>query len=582
MSNTLWSSPPTGDTANGGCRTLPSEKLAELRGRHGARLVSPLVALALGLLVAQPAMGVVFSFENPQPGSYHSGITVLSGLVCDAEKVTVEITGASSTEVIEMSYGTPRLDAHVSNGGPCNKKNTGFGGLTNLNRLGTGPATAVLKVDGVAVGKPRVFNITRPTPDNFNRDIDGAYTLPDFPKAGQAVDVVFQKSTQNFGIAPAGATANLSTPAAVGSNSCPKDFATQCVLENPGIAQFVSGIIVFSGWVCDVTSDLRLVLEGAATTETIVPAYPTARGDTLGTCQEIDNGFGALSNVNRLGDGPATAELWIDGVLAVSYDFWVTQPSAVPFGSDIAGEFRLPGFPDDASDTFLIWQKSLQNFAIKSVAPTAGPTPTPAPGSIPTPGITPTPSPVPTPTSDGSPTPTSDGGATPTPTPGGGSGAVCGNGIVEGTEQCDGADLGDATECTDVYDGFNPDGPDDCLAGSVLRCNPDCTYDGTLCSCVCEFDIDCALPAGFNIDCGPMYCTTEFCAPVDLPDCECLIGEDGFVASACLGSNDTTGQLGQCIVTPFDPGENDANLTEVCLGVDGGDPDSPRCDACDF
>ncbi len=552
-----------------------------LLGR-GARRNAFLAATFLAsLLLAPRVYAAQFNFENPGEGSYRSGLAVISGWACDAETVTIDLAGTLTSETVEANYGTPRADTAVPAHCGAGDEDNGFGVLTNLNRLGTGPATATLKIDGLAVAS-NSFTVTRPTDSNFNRDISGGYTLPGFPGAGEAVDSVWTTSTQGFGMAPAGATA--AAPAAA-STSCPGGFATACNLENPGAYQFASGIFVFSGWICEVLGSVRLVVTGTAGTETIIPAYGTDRGDTAGVCGDSNNGFGALSNVNRLGHGAATAELYIDDVLAVTNHFWVTKPSDKNFNRDISGEFTIPGFPTPTEDTILIWQSEDQNFSIKEVVSTAGPTPTPEAGSIPTPGITPTPSPIPTQTPEGGATPTPDGGSTPTPTPGGG-GAVCGNGIQEVGEECDGADLAGATICEDVYGGWNLDGDDDCLAGSVLSCASDCTYDGSACSCLCLTDDDCLLPEDFLLDCSPTYCisTSEggACDPLDVPDCSCEVGFLGDVDSACLGSDDENDVHGFCITTPFDEGEGGSNLDEVCNGFDGGDPDFPRCDYCDF
>ncbi|MDG2303111.1 MAG: hypothetical protein P8R42_00430 [Candidatus Binatia bacterium] len=553
-----------------------------LLGRGAQRNSLVAATFLIPLLLAPRADAGQQVLENPGGGSYRSGVSVISGWACNATTVTIELTGTAGSETVEANYGTPRADTAVPAHCGTGDEDNGFGVLTNLNRLGTGPATAVLKLDGVAVAT-NDFTITKPTDENFNRDISGSYTLPSFPSAGEALDTVFTTSIQNFGIAPAG-----SSPATtVASSECAGGFVTKCNLENPGVSQFVSGIVVFSGWICDVVGSVRLVLTGSAATETLIPAYGTSRGDTSSICGDSNNGFGALSNANRLGAGPATAELYIDDVLAVTNSFWVTKPSDKNFNQDLAGEYTLPGFPNSTSDTIVIWQKADQNFSIKEVvSPTGGPTPTPVPGSIPTPGITPTPSPIPTATPDGGgATPTPDGGSTPTPTPGGG-GPVCGNGIVEEGENCDGADLGDNETCEEVYGGWNSNGPDDCLLGSTLTCGADCQYDGTLCSCLCLDDSDCYLPEGYLLDCTPTYCVSTSeggaCDPLDVPDCLCEIGDLGDVEGACLGSDDENDVHGFCIVNPFDPGEYDAQLDAVCNGVDGGYVDEPRCNYCDF
>ena len=50
--------------------------------------------------------------------------------------------------------------------------------------------------------------------------------------------------------------------------------------------------------------------------------------------------------------------------------------------------------------------------------------------------------------------------------------AVCGDGVRDGSEQCDGADLGGAT-CASLSGGF--------VQGGTLTCNPDCTFNKTGC-----------------------------------------------------------------------------------------------------
>jgi hypothetical protein len=55
---------------------------------------------------------------------------------------------------------------------------------------------------------------------------------------------------------------------------------------------------------------------------------------------------------------------------------------------------------------------------------------------------------------------------------GGGSGAVCGNGTIEGSEQCDGAALGGNT-CTTIGGGFT---------GGTLSCSGSCTFNTSACT----------------------------------------------------------------------------------------------------
>lgn len=62
--------------------------------------------------------------------------------------------------------------------------------------------------------------------------------------------------------------------------------------------------------------------------------------------------------------------------------------------------------------------------------------------------------------------------ASPTPAPTATPGSNCGNGVIDGDEECDGADLDDNT-CFDLCDQEDE--------GGTLRCNPDCTYDFSGC-----------------------------------------------------------------------------------------------------
>ncbi|MBM4265035.1 MAG: hypothetical protein FJ144_00245 [Deltaproteobacteria bacterium] len=134
----------------------------------------------------------------------------------------------------------------------------------------------------------------------------------------------------------------------------------------------------------------------------------------------------------------------------------------------------------------------------------------------------PPPGPTPAPTTTGSP------GPTPGSTPGAG---ACGNGVIDGFEGCDGADLDDAL-CEDVVFGK------DTCTGS-LACTDACTFDATACVCGCVGDFDCDV----EIDC------TAF-----VPGCT--------VFGAC--------QNGTCVTNPI-------GTAAVCNGTDPEFGD-PRCE----
>ncbi len=97
-------------------------------------------------------------------------------------------------------------------------------------------------------------------------------------------------------------------------------------------------------------------------------------------------------------------------------------------------------------------------------ATVTGPTRTPRPGETATPTASPTPTQSASATPSRSPTPTRSRTPTPRPT----ATPVCGNGVVEGDEECDGFDLDD-NDCELLCDEPDPPG--------TLACRPDCRFD---------------------------------------------------------------------------------------------------------
>lgn len=159
----------------------------------------------------------------------------------------------------------------------------------------------------------------------------------------------------------------------------------------------------------------------------------------------------------------------------------------------------------------------------------------------------PTPVPTPTPLASASPTP-------PTPT---GGGALCGNGVIDPGEECDGADL-DGNDCEDAYGGFNG-------CTGTLACTSDCRFDGSACRCDCLDDSDCTFPISSGLDdLIELDCTGFFCEPGDgecAADYECLLG------GVC--------EAGFCRTSP-EP------TLEICTGLEApDDPDFPRCTYCE-
>jgi hypothetical protein len=150
----------------------------------------------------------------------------------------------------------------------------------------------------------------------------------------------------------------------------------------------------------------------------------------------------------------------------------------------------------------------------------------------------------------GGPTPTPG----PSPTPGS---AMCGNGVIDAGEECDGADL-DGNDCEEAYGGTKG-------CTGTLACTSDCKFNGSACSCSCIDDTDCFFPtsSGLN-DFLEMDCTGLFC---DAGDTDCQTEYECLLGGVC--------EAGTCR-TSTEP------TAEICTGLeDPKDPDFPRCLFCE-
>ena len=87
--------------------------------------------------------------ENPGLNSFQSGVGVISGWVCEANRVEIEIGHLGRQEA---GYGTERRDTL----GACGDVDNGFGLLFNWNLLGEGEHEVVAYVDGVELGRATV------------------------------------------------------------------------------------------------------------------------------------------------------------------------------------------------------------------------------------------------------------------------------------------------------------------------------------------------------------------------------------------------------------------------------------------
>ena len=132
---------------------------------------------------------LIGTLENPAPDSFQSGVGLVSGWVCGAERVEIEI---DSTDIFEAAYGTDRMDTAEI----CDDSNTGFGLRLNWNEFGDGEHTLRALADGEEFGRA-TFTVTT-LGETLLTGASGVYDLPDFPEPNTIVTVEWQEASQNF------------------------------------------------------------------------------------------------------------------------------------------------------------------------------------------------------------------------------------------------------------------------------------------------------------------------------------------------------------------------------------------------
>ena len=335
----LASGPTSGGGPDGGldAQVEAGPVVVLIRGDRGG---TGAYHVTVRLTPAAATGGLTGVSENPGHHSFQSGIGVLSGWVCEAESVELEI-GTLPRQ--KAAYGTERLDTLEV----CGDTDNGFGLLVNWNLLGDGPHAVVAFVDGAEWTRATVQVTT--LGEEFLRGAEESCEVADFPSPDEQVSVLWQESLQNFVIAGGQAPDG---PNRVGS-------IDMGFLENPGSDSFQSGIGIISGWVCE--ADEVWVQMGDF--EPQPAAYGTERLDTLEVCGDTDNGFGLLFNWNLLGDGPHAVVAFVDGVEWARATVQVTTLGE-EFVRDAEGSCEVADFPEAGETVTLTWQQRLQNFVI--------------------------------------------------------------------------------------------------------------------------------------------------------------------------------------------------------------------------
>ena len=127
--------------------------------------------------------------ENPSLGSYQSGISAVSGWVCDAEEIVIELNGTEW----KAGYGTTRTDTQ----GECGDTDNGFSLLFNWNLLGDGIHSVKAYADGVLFASTEVKVTT--LGKEFVRGVEtfAAFTFEPFSEI-MYVNLEWWEPIQNF------------------------------------------------------------------------------------------------------------------------------------------------------------------------------------------------------------------------------------------------------------------------------------------------------------------------------------------------------------------------------------------------
>ena len=131
------------------------------------------------------------TLEAPTQGQTLTGVGLLRGWACDAERVSVRIDGGAPIPVL---IGSPRADTQSV----CGHADTGFALLMNWNTLGAGDHTLDLFIDGQLATSRTVTVLTYG--QEFMAGKGGEWVLEDWPEPGTDTTVAWNEATQNIEI----------------------------------------------------------------------------------------------------------------------------------------------------------------------------------------------------------------------------------------------------------------------------------------------------------------------------------------------------------------------------------------------
>ena len=132
------------------------------------------------------------ALENPKKNSVQSGIGMIYGWYCDANKIEIVFDDRPPKEA---AYGTTRRDTV----GACGDDDNGFGLQWGWSILGKGWHTVRAYADGKLFAE-NDFYVGQIGDGSYLRGAEGTFELNGFPDKETEVVVTWNESTQNFSI----------------------------------------------------------------------------------------------------------------------------------------------------------------------------------------------------------------------------------------------------------------------------------------------------------------------------------------------------------------------------------------------
>lgn len=150
------------------------------------RLLALLAAVAMSHTAAALAQG---NLENPQPSGMESGIGLVSGWYCTANRIQIQFDNSA---LADAAYGTARGDT----ASVCGDIDNGFGLLWNYNLLGTGTHRVRAFADGVLFADT-TFQV-KTLGQEFVTGLPPLTTYVLSLGLGKAIELSWQQSKQGF------------------------------------------------------------------------------------------------------------------------------------------------------------------------------------------------------------------------------------------------------------------------------------------------------------------------------------------------------------------------------------------------